>query len=43
MCGRMNQNMYDKIHQSAIDWVKKHSMDDCSRLSDDFDNGGERK
>jgi hypothetical protein len=49
-----SQFQYIKMHSSNIQFVKKHSMDDCSRGADEFglssiapmadiDNGGEKK
>lgn len=36
MCSGMNQNRFQKIHESAIKFVKKHSMDDLSRSVSDM-------
>ena len=37
MCGRINQHMFEKLHYTAIEHIKKYSMGDCSRKADDFD------
>lgn len=47
MCGRINQHMFEKLHHTAIEHIKKHSMDDCSRKAEDFERplsklGGDR-
>lgn len=35
MCSGMNQSRFQKIHDSAIEFIKKHSMDDCSSSKDE--------
>ena len=35
MCGRMNQHMFEKLNQKAIEIVKKHPMDDLSNSFDE--------
>ena len=46
MCGGMNQSRFQKIHESGIAFVKKHSMDDCSNksgLTNEVKGGVEKK
>lgn len=35
MCGRMNQHMFEKLNQDAIEIIKKHSLDDLSSSNND--------
>ena len=39
MCGRMNQNMFEKLYDvRSLVFIRKHSLDDCSRKAEDFDS-----
>lgn len=40
MCSGMNQSRFQKLHQNSIDFIKRHSMDDCSSVCNETGKGG---
>lgn len=43
MCSGHNQYRFQKLHDSAIDFIKKHSVDDCSSVCKETGEGGVEK
>ena len=39
MCGGLNQYRYQRLYDDkSVEFIKKRSMDDCSRKAEDFDS-----
>ena len=43
MCSGMNQGRFQKIHEDAIQFVRKHSMDQLGSVHKKTEGGAEKK